>query len=372
MSDVAIGAASARFSSIPPGGFPDFDALSDDALDELPYGVIGLSADSKVLRYNLAEGRLARLDPLTVVGRAFFVDVAPCTATPEFQGRVARFLSGERGPEVESFAYLFDFKFGAQEVRVELVRGRGLVYLVVNRTRFLRTRSAEGERLFAPRQTELAPDERALGVVRDEESIRRVAMSPALLSALRSTWDRMAPRAWGLFTFEWGFQWGRRLVLDLESRTLVEQSTSLRELSLGDACEALRGQLAAEGWGFLSVDGSHARSKGAFVLTLQRNAVAEATGPSREPRCHLVAGAMTAFFDHLGARRTHVRELRCGACEPGVPCTFVCVAHERSRELDAALAAPAGSPTRALPEVLERFAARGGAEVAVTVTGGAP
>ena len=64
----------------------NLDRYDDAALDDLPFGVICLDAAGTILRYNLAEARLARLDRSKVLGRGFFRDIAPCTATPEFKG----------------------------------------------------------------------------------------------------------------------------------------------------------------------------------------------------------------------------------------------------------------------------------------------
>lgn len=63
------------------------DGYDDAQLDDLRFGVICLDAQGTILRYNLAEARLARLDRSKVVGRDFFRRIAPCTATPEFEGR---------------------------------------------------------------------------------------------------------------------------------------------------------------------------------------------------------------------------------------------------------------------------------------------
>src|SRR3954471_3281926 len=97
------------------------DDLRDGDLDELKFGVIALDSEGIVLRYNQYESRLARLDRNQVLGKSFFEEVAPCTKTAEFEGRFRRFVAA-RGERSERFNYLFDFKFGAQEVAVELVR----------------------------------------------------------------------------------------------------------------------------------------------------------------------------------------------------------------------------------------------------------
>ena len=82
----------------------------------MPFGVICLDAAGTIVRYNLAEARLARLDRAEVLGRHFFLEVAPCTNVPAFEGRVRAFQGSHEGRLAEAFSFLFDFQFGAQEV----------------------------------------------------------------------------------------------------------------------------------------------------------------------------------------------------------------------------------------------------------------
>jgi photoactive yellow protein len=65
---------------------PSFDApqlasqlncMSDSELDALPFGVIEMNHQFKVLRYNIAESRHSKLPPDRVIGQHFFRDVAP-------------------------------------------------------------------------------------------------------------------------------------------------------------------------------------------------------------------------------------------------------------------------------------------------------
>lgn len=52
--------------------------LSDQALDELDFGVIGFDADTVVRRYNAFESNAAGLTVNRVVGQPLFTVVAPC------------------------------------------------------------------------------------------------------------------------------------------------------------------------------------------------------------------------------------------------------------------------------------------------------
>jgi photoactive yellow protein len=316
------------------------DARPDATLDALPFGVIVLDPAGVIHRYNEAEARLARLDRRSVLGRRFFSDVAPCTATPGFQGKFDAYVeAGSR--HVERFDYLFDFRFGAQRVDVELTAGStpGRWVLAINRRGFFEPR-AEAEHP-APAQTELEPEERTRGVRRDEDEQRVVQVPAAFFRAMRTTWDRIAPRGWPLFTAEWGFQWGRVLTVDLEAEMLQEAGADeaprgLRDATMGEALGLLRERLMLEGWGAQRADLSRARDEGVVVLHLERSAIAEAAGASEHPRCHLIAGVHTAFFSYLAERVVAVREVCC-ASQGHAECSFVVVDGSRRKALERAI-----------------------------------
>ena len=326
------------------------DARSDEDLDQLPFGIICLDATGKILRYNLAEARFARLDRATVLGKRFFGQVAPCTARPEFEGRYQQFVKPGNTAPTDRFAYVFDFKFGAQQVEVELARGstQGRFYLLVNRRKFLPVR-AEPFRP-APSQAELAPGEEKSGVARDAAEQRSVQVSPAFFGSMRATWDKVAPQGWPLFCGEWGQRWGRNAVVDLETEALEKLDRTLRELPMKTVVAMISEYLARQGWGQLGADFSPAK-QGAFVLTLQRNALAESVGFSEVPRCHLFGGFFRALFCHLANKLLVVREVSC-ATQGHPHCSFVVASAERRVALESALAAGEGD----LARVVQQFA----------------
>ncbi len=312
------------------------DRYGDAELDDLGFGVICLDPRGKILRYNLAEARLARLDRSKVLGRDFFRSIAPCTATPEFEGRFRTFVTGIE-PRI-AFPYVFDFKFGAQDVDIEMVRCRtpGQYYLCINRKVF-RPARAGYEAVAAPRQAELVPDERAFGVQRDETDQRFVVMPSTALRALRLTWDKIAPQGWSLFAAEWGFRWGRLAVIDIETTLQERQARTLRDLPLDEALALVRAHIERDGWGRIAIDvtSSTASTRGAAIITLERSALAEAAGASEMPRCQLVGGLVRAMLGHIAQRPLAVREIRCAA--QGAPhCEMVAVAHSRRARLDTA------------------------------------
>jgi photoactive yellow protein len=95
--------------------------LGDAEIDELPFGLIAVDHQGTIEQYNSYESRLARLSKERVIGRNFFVDVAPCTAVQEFQGRFERFVA-EPGDGAESFDFIFPFAFGKQHVNITFLR----------------------------------------------------------------------------------------------------------------------------------------------------------------------------------------------------------------------------------------------------------
>ena len=56
----------------------ELDACSNDELDTLEFGVIGIDAATVVQRYNHQESKLAGLSTQRVIGQPLFTVVAPC------------------------------------------------------------------------------------------------------------------------------------------------------------------------------------------------------------------------------------------------------------------------------------------------------
>ena len=54
------------------------DAVGDDALDALPFGVIGLDSQGIVSRYSSFEARMAGHMQSEVIGRHFFEEIGRC------------------------------------------------------------------------------------------------------------------------------------------------------------------------------------------------------------------------------------------------------------------------------------------------------
>jgi photoactive yellow protein len=96
----------------------DIDGLDDDGLDSLPFGAVLVDGRGVILAYNTAESRASGRRPELVIGRDFFLDVAPCTNVPGFRGR---FLEGvETGRLDVSFNYVFDFLMDPLRVEIHM------------------------------------------------------------------------------------------------------------------------------------------------------------------------------------------------------------------------------------------------------------
>ena len=323
------------------------DDRSDAELDALPFGVIALDEEGTILRYNLYESRFARLDCNQVVGRSFFGEVAPCTRNDAFEGRFrALVAAGERSAPVR-FEFLFDFKFGAQHVSIEMVRAPSAprFYLLVNRLKIAEARPDFPAEKLAALQRDLAPDEAQRGVLRDDLQRRFVNAPAPFFAALRATCDRLAPDTWQIFASEWGVQWGRRAAVDLEASALEKGERSVRELPMREVAGLVSAYFAERGWGSVGFDFAPA-VEGVLVVDLLRSALAEAaprslrrgTAEGTDLACHLMAGSLAAILSSVAGRRLAAREVACVAA--GAPsCSIVVVAHERRGAIDAALGA---------------------------------
>jgi photoactive yellow protein len=107
--------------------------MSEAELDALPFGIIRLDKNGRVLHCNKAQASFSRRAPGTSVGRDFFREVAPCAAVQNFQGRFLDFVAGS-GSAIESFTFAFRFTWGSRWVMITFVRAASIeqgVYIVV-------------------------------------------------------------------------------------------------------------------------------------------------------------------------------------------------------------------------------------------------
>ena len=96
----------------------NIDRMSEQELDQLPFGAIRLDREGKILSYNMTESKLTGRDPKRVIGRNFFTDVAPCTNVQAFAGRFREGIA--KGDMHAIFPYRFDFQMAPRDVTVTL------------------------------------------------------------------------------------------------------------------------------------------------------------------------------------------------------------------------------------------------------------
>ena len=117
-------------TSAPSSGidFGTVSRLSPNELDALPYGLICVDAQGRVVHYNDTESRMARLPKGKVIGRNFFTDVAPCTRVREFEGKFYELVRDPSKVRVCSFDFVFRFHHSEQHVTIVMTpaRTRGL------------------------------------------------------------------------------------------------------------------------------------------------------------------------------------------------------------------------------------------------------
>ena len=96
-------------------------SLDPEALDQLPVGLIKLDTSGRVVFYNKAESRLARVPVADVLGRDFFAEVAPCADVQQFGGRFREGI--EAGHLRTVFPFTFQFESGARDVIITILYG---------------------------------------------------------------------------------------------------------------------------------------------------------------------------------------------------------------------------------------------------------
>ncbi len=97
----------------------DLKELSSGEFDNLPFGVIQLDREGMVKTYNRWEATLARRNPDGVLGKNFFLEVAPCTNVASFRGHLDRLAATGQGSYVFDFDFLFPW--GKRLVRIRFL-----------------------------------------------------------------------------------------------------------------------------------------------------------------------------------------------------------------------------------------------------------
>lgn len=94
-----------------------FAATDATALDELPFGVIGIDEDDEVVVYNQAERDFAGLSLEAVIGKDLFAEVAPCMNN----FMVAQRLDDEAAMD-ETIDYVLTLKMKPTNVKLRMIK----------------------------------------------------------------------------------------------------------------------------------------------------------------------------------------------------------------------------------------------------------
>ena len=108
------------------------EAMSPQALDDLPFGVIGFAADGRITRYNRYESEAAQFPVAEVLGQHLFEELAPCLNNYLVAG-----VFDEAGSSAvdSSLPYVLTFRMKPTRVSLRLLApaGAGTRYVLVQR-----------------------------------------------------------------------------------------------------------------------------------------------------------------------------------------------------------------------------------------------
>ena len=107
------------------------DAMSPEEMDSAQFGIVRMDEGFRVLHYNAWESRSSGLHESRVLGRPFFLDVAPC---------MNNFMVAQRmidEPDLDAtFAYVLTFRMRPTPISLRLLQSSGssFRYAIIRRT----------------------------------------------------------------------------------------------------------------------------------------------------------------------------------------------------------------------------------------------
>jgi photoactive yellow protein len=106
--------------------------LTLEQIDALPFGVIRVDRDGRVVLLSRTEAELSGFGKRPAIGKIFFSDIAPCMGVDEFQGRIQR--ARERGHLDLEFGWVGDFSDRDRQLRVRVQSASdGGIWVCINR-----------------------------------------------------------------------------------------------------------------------------------------------------------------------------------------------------------------------------------------------
>ena len=113
-----------------PGLCDRLQDLPTDALDALPFGVIGFDAAGHIARYNRYEVDAAMFERDAVIGQHVFVELAPCFNNYLIAGRFDEAAEQQQVLD-ESLPYVLSFRMRPTRVRLRLLADPALAWRFV-------------------------------------------------------------------------------------------------------------------------------------------------------------------------------------------------------------------------------------------------
>lgn len=112
--------------------FARLAALGASGIDELDFGVVGMSRDGSVTLYSRYESEAAGLSAENVLGQHFFQETAPCMNNYLI---AERFFDEEDADLDLEIPYILTFRMSPTKVRLRMLRSEAadLMYLLIRR-----------------------------------------------------------------------------------------------------------------------------------------------------------------------------------------------------------------------------------------------
>ncbi len=98
------------------------DRMSDAEFDELPIGAVLLNDKARVVKYNKTEGELTNRDPAQVIGANFFLELALCGVSEQFQGRFKGAIRARSYDQIFPFVFFHEMPETPMLVRMSKPR----------------------------------------------------------------------------------------------------------------------------------------------------------------------------------------------------------------------------------------------------------
>jgi photoactive yellow protein len=108
------------------------EMMSPEQIDDLPFGVIRVDADGRVVLLSRTEADLSGFGKRPAIGKIFFSDIAPCMGVDEFQGRIQR--ARAHGHLDLAFGWVGDFSDRHRQLKVRVQSASdGGIWVFINR-----------------------------------------------------------------------------------------------------------------------------------------------------------------------------------------------------------------------------------------------